>query len=142
MVYNARTQRGVLGSFLVITVAPITRTDIYNGLLYFLILLALLILMSIFIQFKFIIEDSYLIYQILLFAMPIYKKVLYPNQIIQLKFKRIGWTSKGAIIRVKGGFNIRIVNFSPNNIFIKLIDFANENGISISKTKDYLILEK
>jgi hypothetical protein len=59
-----------------------------------------------------------------------------------MKIKRIGWNTKGAIIQVKKGFNIRVVNFTPNNVFFNLIDFANENGISISKTKDYLILEK
>ncbi|WP_312469370.1 hypothetical protein [Neobacillus sp.] len=142
MIYNARTQRGVLGFFLAITVASITMIKIYNRLLYFQILLALFILLLIFIQFKFVIDDGYLTYQMLFFAMPIYKKVLFPNQIIQMKFKRIGWTTKGAIIQVKRGLNIRVVNFAPNNVFIDLIDFANENGISISKTKDYLILEK
>ena len=98
--------------------------------------------MSIFIQFEFKIVDGYLTYQIFFLTMPIYKKVIYPNQIIQMKFKRIGWNTKGVIIQVKKGFNIRVVNFSPNNVFIDLIDFANKNGISISKTKDYLILEK
>ena len=142
MIYNARTQRGVLGFLLVITVASITMIKIYNGLLYFQILLALFILLSIFIQFRFVIDDGYLTYQILFFAMPIYKKLLFPNQILHMKFKRIGWTTKGAVIQVKRGFNIRVVNFAPDNVFIDLIDFANENGTSISKTKDYLILEK
>jgi hypothetical protein len=48
------------------------------------------------------------------------------------------WTS----IQVKKGFYIRILHFNPDNVFLDLIDFANANGICISKTKDYLILEK
>ena len=83
-----------------------------------------------------------MIYQIFFFTVPIYKKVLFPNQIIHIKFKRLGWTKKGAIIQVKKGFNIRIVNFVPKNVLTDLIDFANKNDISITKTKDYLILDK
>lgn len=142
LVYSARTQRRVLGFLLAITVASITMINFSNGLLYFQILLVVFILLSIFIRFKFKIDDRYLTYQILFLAMPIYKKVIYPNQIIQMKFKRIGWTTKGSIIQVKKGVNIRVVNFSPNNVLIDLINFANENGISLSKTNDYLILEK
>ncbi|WP_066254348.1 hypothetical protein [Neobacillus drentensis] len=142
MVYNAKTQRGILGFFLVITATSISIKDFSNGMLYFQIGLIVFILLSLFIQFKFKIDDGYLVYQILFLAMPIYKKEVSPNQIIRIKFKRLGWMTKGAIIQVKKGFNIRVVHFSPDNIFVDLIDFANENSISISKTKDYRILEK
>lgn len=120
----------------------ITGGYIFRGLLYFQIVVLVLILVSFLIQFKFEINDGYLTYQILFLVMPLYKKVIYPNQINQMKFKRIGWTNKGAIVQVKKGFNIHVVNFKPNNIFIDLIDFANKNSISFFKTKDYLILEK
>ena len=46
------------------------------------------------------------------------------------------------ILFFKLGFNIRIANFAPGDVFIDLINFANKNGISYSKTKDYCILEK
>lgn len=142
MVYNAKTQRGILGFFLVITATSISIEDFSNRLLYFQVGLIVFILLSLFIQFKFKIDDGYLVYQILFLSMPIYKKEVSPNQINRIKFKRLGWMTKGAIIQVKKGFNIRVVHFSPDNIFVNLIDFANENSISISKTKDYRILEK
>jgi hypothetical protein len=141
LVYNAKTQRGLLGFFLAITATSISIKDFSNGLIYFQIGLIVLILFSFFIQFKFKIVDGYLVYQILFFAIPIYKKVVSPKQIIRMKFKRVGWMTKGAIIQVKKGFNIRVVHFAPDNIFADLIDFANENSISISKTKDYRILD-
>jgi hypothetical protein len=59
-----------------------------------------------------------------------------------MKFKRVGWATKVAIIQVEKGLNIRVVNFVPKNVFVVLIDFANKHDISISKTKYYLILEK
>jgi len=63
LVYSARTQRGVLGFILAITVASITMINFSEGLLYFQILLAVFILLSIFIQFEFKIDDGYLILQ-------------------------------------------------------------------------------
>ncbi len=74
--------------------------------------------------------------------MTLYRKVVYTHQITKMKFKRVGWATKAAIIQVEKGLNIRVVNFVPNNVFVDLIDFANKYDISISKTKDYLILEK
>jgi hypothetical protein len=142
LVYNAKTKRWVLGFYLAITVMPYKWINIPNWLLYIHILLAVVILLSIFIQFKFKIDESHLTYQIMFLSMSIYKKVLNPEQINEIKFKRVGWSTKGASIRVKKGFNIRILHFYPNNVFLDLIHFANINGISISKTKDYLILEK
>ena len=146
MEYNARTQRGVLGFLLVIIVASTLRyfigDKVFDIIFYLQILLALFLFLSIFIRFKFVIDDGCLIFQTLFFSIPIYKKALFPNQINQIKFKRIGWATKCAVIQVKKGFNVRIANFTASNVFNDLIEFANEKGISISKTKDYLILRK
>ncbi|MFT4417332.1 hypothetical protein ACLM5H_26290 [Fredinandcohnia humi] len=142
MVYKAKTQRGILVFLLLITAPSISRNDFSNGLLYFQIGLVVFILLSLFIQFRVKIGDGYLVYQILFIALPIYKKEVSHNQIALIKFKRVGWMTKGAIIQVKKGFNIRVVHFSPDNIFVDLIYFANENSIPISKTKDFRILEK
>ena len=126
MVYNARTQRGVLGFLLALTIASIS-----NGLLYFKILLIIFILLAIFIKFELEIDDGYLKYQIFFLSISIYKNVLYPNQILNMKFIRIGWNNKGVIIHVKKWFNIRVVHFSPNNVFIDLIDFAHKKYFNI-----------
>jgi hypothetical protein len=91
LVYNAKTQRGILVFLLLITATSISIKDFSDGLLYFQIGLFVFILLSIFIQFKFTIDDGYLIYQILFMALPIYKKEVTPNQIALIKFKRVGW---------------------------------------------------
>ncbi|MGM9929232.1 MAG: diguanylate cyclase [Bacillus sp. (in: firmicutes)] len=142
MVYIARTQREALGFVLLVTILSISTNDFAKWLLYFQIIFSLVIFGSLFIKYKFEINEDYLTYQILFLKWPIYKTRISPHQTIQITFKRISWYTKGAIIQVKKGVNIRIVNFAPNNIFIDLIDFANKNGISYSKTKDYCILEK
>jgi hypothetical protein len=120
MVYFAKTQRRVLGFFLVITLMPYKWINIPNWLIYIQILLVVVILLSFFIQFKFKIEEHHLIYQIMFLSMSIYKKGLIPDQITQIKFKRIGWSTKGASIHVKKGFNIRILHFTPQQRVFRL----------------------
>ncbi|MFB7638960.1 hypothetical protein [Peribacillus butanolivorans] len=127
MTYIARTQRVHLGLLLAtIVLPPIITYNFSIGLIfYFQFLLFIFILVAIFIQFKFRIEKNRLSYQILFLTMPIYKKVVYPKQIVQMKFKRV-----------------RIFGFAPDKVLIDLIKFANENDISTYKTKEYLVLEK
>jgi hypothetical protein len=141
-VYRAKTQIGILGFFLIITATSISIKDFSNAWIYFQIGVIVFILLSFFIEFRFKIDDGYLVYQLYFLAIPIFKKVVSPNQIVRMKFIRVGWMSKGVIIQVKKGFNIRVIHFSPHNILVDLINFANKNNISISKTKDYPILEK
>lgn len=142
MVYIARTQRVLIGYLFLLIIFTISINDFSIWLLYVQILFALLIFCSLFIKYKFEIKEDYLAYQILFFTLPIYKTKIHANQIIQIKFKRIGWVTKGVIIRRNKGFNIRIVNFTPNGVLTDLIDFAIKNDVSYSKTKDYIILEK
>lgn len=113
-----------------------------EGLLYVQLTFSVLIFLTIFIQYRFKIVDGHLIYQLFFLTLPIYKRVIYSNQIIQIKFKRVGWKTKGVIIQIRKGWNIRVVNFVPNDVFVELIDFANKYGITISKTREYLTLEK
>jgi hypothetical protein len=68
--------------------------------------------------------------------------VVHHYQIKSMKFKRIGWAQKCVIIKNEKGFNFKIANFNPNNIYKDLVDFAKEYDIPISKSKDYLILER
>ena len=142
MVYFARTQREVLGCVLVLIILTISINDLSKWLLYFQIIFALVILGSFFIKYKFEINENYLTYQILFFKLPLYIKRIDSNQTIQIKFKRISWYTKGAIIQVKKGANIRVVTLVPNDVFEELINFADKNGIPYTKTKDYFILEK
>ncbi|WP_100372296.1 hypothetical protein [Bacillus sp. FJAT-45037] len=143
MVYKARTPRAVLGVLLALTVVSIISLE-YSYMLWLLhyqIIFATILLLLTFIKYEFKIDNGYLEYHIFFLTIPIYKKVLIPNEISQMNFKRIGW-EKCAIINVKSGFNIRVINFAPNSVFKDLIDFAHNNSIPISKTKDILILGK
>jgi hypothetical protein len=119
---------------LVITVFSMITNKLSIGIFYFQILLFVFILVAIFITFTLKVDKGSMTYQILLFTMPIYKKIVYPDQIIQVRFKRFGWGTKGAIIQVEKGLNIRIIRFAPEIVLEELESFAVENGIAISGT--------
>lgn len=120
----------------------ISINDFSDWLLYFQIIFSLVILVLLCIKYKFVIKDDCLTYQILFFKWPLYKTSIFPKQTKQIKFKRVNWYNKGAFIQVNKGFTIRIINFTPNDVFKELVDFANKHGIPYSKTKDYIIIEK
>lgn len=105
-------------------------------------LFMLFILLLFLIQIKLKIEDGCITYQILLLTILIYNKKVSADYISQIKFKRVGWLTKGATIQVKKGFNLSVVNFEPEDVLDELIKFANENEILISKTEGYRALEK
>jgi hypothetical protein len=113
LAYYAKTQRGVLGLFLAITLMPYKWINTPNWLLYLQILLVVVIVLSIFIQFKFKIDEHHLTYQIMFLSMSIYRKGLNPEQIIQIKFKRIGWSLKGLLYRSKKDFTLEFFILIP-----------------------------
>lgn len=140
--YNIRPQRLTIYIIIFIVILWNVLTDYYGGTLslFFLVLLLAVGLASI--RFKFKIHDDHLVYQLLLFNKPIIKKEIYPDQINQLKFIRVGWSKKAAIIKVNKGINIRLAVLEPQKAYEHLIQFTDKYDITVFKTKDYLILER
>ena len=93
-------------------------------------------------HYKFQINGKYLNYQIFLLSIPLYKKEIVPEQIAEIKFIRVDWAKKGAIVRMKRGLNIRVIHFNPDSVCGDLEHFAKENNVSVNKTRDYKILER
>lgn len=140
--YNAKAQRRVLGSLLFLTLTLFRVDDFPQWLQILQLVLAFIIGMALLVEYKVDINEGYLTYQIELFHLTLYKKVVHHRQIKGLKFKRIGWAQKCVMIKNEKGFPIKLANFNPNNIYQNLIDFATVYDIPISKTKDYMILER
>ncbi|WP_251399842.1 hypothetical protein [Ureibacillus chungkukjangi] len=95
-----------------------------------------------FIKYKFYIEENTLTFEINFFTIQLYKRIIFPEEIKHVKFIRTGWAQKSAIIKLKKGFPLRIINFDPKNVCIELDKFTDRHSISISKTKDYIRLDK
>ncbi|PZX02449.1 hypothetical protein C7437_11141 [Psychrobacillus insolitus] len=92
-------------------------------------------------KYLFTIEEDKLIYKIFLFNINIYEKKTKKSNIKRIIFKRAGWKTKLAVIKLEKGFPIRIALFTPTTIFEDLLTFCDKNDIQVEKTKDYRILE-
>lgn len=68
---------------------------------------------SFFIKTKFIINQDNLNYQTMIFRFTVFQRNLSPTDINKVVFKRYGWATKGATLKLHKGFNIRIVQFTP-----------------------------
>ena len=93
-------------------------------------------------QVQLTITSDQLEYKIKLFKFTIYRKLLTPEKIKKIKFGRIGWTTKNAVVKVRRGFNFGVAHFYSEQLIGELEEFALANNIEIQKTKDYLLLEK
>ncbi|MFT9601105.1 hypothetical protein [Mesobacillus sp.] len=93
-------------------------------------------------QVQLTITSDQLEYKIKLFKFTIYRKLLTPEKIKKIKFGRIGWATKNAVVKVRRGFNFGVAHFYSEQLILELEEFALANNIEIQKTKDYLLLEK
>ncbi|WP_144510550.1 hypothetical protein [Bacillus sp. FJAT-22090] len=145
MAFHAKTQRSFLAILFLIPITNIVYsviTNSFGGLFYYYILLALFLITAFFINYTFTIQSDRLTYEVSVLTTRVYKRVIYPHQLNKIEFKRYGWSTPGALVRVKKGFNMRLVLFSPSEIFRELLTFAYNHEIPTSKTKDYQLLER
>jgi hypothetical protein len=68
--------------------------------------------------------------------------VVTDDQIKKISFKRSGWKRKSAVIHLNKGLNIRLSDFRPNTYCEPLKVFAEVYGIPVTKSSDFLLLEK
>ena len=93
-------------------------------------------------QIQFTIKSDHLEYKVKLFKFTLYRMVLTPDKIKKIKFGRIGWSTKNAVVKVRRGFNFSAAYFNSEQLISELEEFALANHIEIQKTRDYLLLEK
>ncbi|WP_277585212.1 hypothetical protein [Psychrobacillus antarcticus] len=106
------------------------------------ILLIIFSIISFSTKSEFIINQDKLDYVIRSYHYKVFHKKLFPDDIDKIVFKRYGWATKGASLKVHKGLNLRIVQFIPKDVMLQLETFAVNNNISINKSKDYLLLER
>lgn len=142
MVYHLIPQRlPVLSTIFIVILGNIINDYFGSSFSIYLILLLLVVIVCP-IRFKFKINEDHLVYQIFYFKKSILRKNIFPNQIKQIKFIRVGWAKKGATIKVHNGFNFRLSILQPQTAYDDLIKFSNKHDITVLKTKDYILLEK
>ena len=114
----------------------------FGGSFYHYLIVLMIAVLFALIRFRFNIHEEVLVYEILIFNKSIVKQRIFPEDIIQMKFTRVGWAKKAAKIKVNKGIDVRLAVLEPPIAYDHLIDFAKNHDITIVKTKDYLILER
>ena len=142
MEYKIRAHRYPIVMTIIFVLFMNVVVDYFGGSssLYLLVLLVAVVFALI--RFRFNIHDENLVYEILIFNKSIVKQRIFPEDINQLKFTRVGWAKKAAKIKVNKGINVRLAVLEPPKAYDHLIEFAMKHDITIVKTKDYLILER
>ncbi|WP_101842747.1 hypothetical protein [Halobacillus sp. Marseille-P3879] len=140
--YKARHQRLELYNiFFIVLLWNILSSHYGNSILLFLIVLLLTAGLAL-IRFELEIRNDHIVYQIGFYKKSIINKKIEPAQIKQLKFTRVGWAKKAAIIKLHKGINIRLAGFDPEEVYDQLIQFGEQQDLTILKTKDYAVLER
>jgi len=143
MIYKARNPKAPLLILILISMlSSFVNFDSYKGLAYFSILLFVFYISILFTTYEFKINEDELNYQVKIFGFVIIQKKISSANINQVVFKRYGWATKGAIVRLHKGLNLRIIQFNPKDVMQQLESFAITHNVSLIKSKDYLILEK
>lgn len=106
------------------------------------VLLALSCVLLLFVKYEIEINEHTLQYRIKLLNFLMYEKQVNAQDVQKIHFKRTGWTTPLAIVKLHKGWNIRIMLFSPLEVFHQMNMYAERNNIEMSRTKDYKILEK
>lgn len=106
------------------------------------IFLMIFCIVSFYIKTEFIINQDNMNYKIRILHFVFFEKKLSPSDLNKIVFNRYGWAMNGASLKLYKGLNLRIVHFLPEDVMLQLETFAINNNVSISKSKDYLLLER
>ena len=137
MKYNATSQRHILLPMVFLGLIIGISSVKWLALTIFTICFSLACL-----KYTLLVNKHRISYAIQLFGVTIYSKEIVPSDIKKIIFKRIGWKSKLAAIKVHKGLPIRVALFKPERVYDDLMVFCEENEIHYDKTKDYKIIEK
>ncbi|SER75869.1 hypothetical protein SAMN04487944_109147 [Gracilibacillus ureilyticus] len=112
------------------------------GRLYFVILIIMTLATAIFVNIRLTIEEKIIHYTVVFGKYTIYAREITPDQIKEIKGKRLSWYLIGNTLVMKKGLNYQLQQFKPDTIFEQLEQFAEENGVSVNFSKDYKVLRR
>jgi hypothetical protein len=104
--------------------------------------ISLAVIIATLLRFHISFDSNRIEYKITILKYTIFRKILTSENIKKIKFGRIGWTTKNAVIKMKQGINIGVAHFYSEQLIRELEEFALTNDIEVKKTRDYLLLEK
>lgn len=136
MTYSGRAPIYIISSLLVVMLF----SSNFNR--FFQILIPIALVSIIYLRFHLSFTSRQIEYKITILNITIYRKIHTSENIKKIKFGRIGWSTKNAVVKVRRGFNFGVAQFYSEKLIGELEEFALTHNIEIQKTRDYLLLEK
>jgi len=124
MEYKIRAHRFIIIMTIIFALFMNVVVDYFGGSSSHYLLFLLIAVLFALIRFRFNIHEEDLVYEILIFNKSIVKQRIFPKDIIQMKFTRVGWAKKAAKIKVNKGIDVRLAVLEPPIAYDHLIDFA------------------
>lgn len=140
MLYKVRSEGIIVRSFIVISVFSFTSLMKIIGIsipIFVIVLICYFKIISFISSFELTVDTSFLEVRRGIIGRFFYKKRLRCEQIKEIKFIRVGWKGKGAIIKINKGFSYSITGYEPDTIIRELMEFAGQNQVPVIKTKDF-----
>jgi hypothetical protein len=110
LTYSGRAPIYIISSLLV--VMPFSSN--FNR--FFQLLIPIVLVIIIYLRFHLSFTSHQVEYKITILNIPIYRKILTSENIKNIKFSRIGWTTKNAVVKVTGGFNFSVAYFNSDQL--------------------------
>jgi len=136
LTYSGRAPIYIISSLLVVMLF----SSNFNR--FFQILIPIALVSIIYLRFHLSFTSRQIEYKITILNITIYRKIHTSENIKKIKFGRIGWSTKNAVVKVRRGFNFGVAQFYSEKLIGELEEFALTHNIEIQKTRDYLLLEK
>lgn len=104
--------------------------------------LLILLALPVFISYHVRIDMGLIHLEMRYFRWTVYRRIIQPEDIEQIRFNRYDWKKKGAVLRMKKGRKLRLVHFEPLGLMEKLESFADLYHVDYLKSKDYQLIER
>lgn len=141
-IYYATTRRGDLLWLIIYFLFMLSTSRGNPWFISITVVFIVAFIIAMFIKYSFTIRDDKITFKVFLFNKVINKKQVDHSMITKIVFRRINWSTKQAVIKLKKGRSIRVSLFTPDTVFNDIIAYCEEYEIPFTKTKDYKILER
>lgn len=140
MIYKAKVRRGFLGSLWLLTVVTFT-VPTPDWFLVVQLCLTVFIVISLFTVRTFSLTEAGVEYRIGI-GKKLYYRIRYTHDDVkEIKLGRVRWAKKGAIVKMKTGYTIRLVDYEPNPVST-LISYGEALEVPIIQTTESVKPEK
>ncbi|MGB8955826.1 MAG: hypothetical protein WCC10_10670, partial [Tumebacillaceae bacterium] len=114
--------------------------DLWIGDKVILCFLTPMILMMILGSYELHAHEKELLFKIKVLQFVLLTRKATPETIKRMEFKRVGWSTKQVLVRVRTGLRWSLVRFQPEDYTVAMRDFAERHSIPVDIHRDFTYL--